>query len=110
MPEKGRWVYVIPLRSVYWGRRSNRADRAVRFIRQFIARHTKVDDVIIMSEVNNLVWSRGREKPPRRVKVVVDIVEEKVEGGEGVRRIAKVRLAAKKFKPGSLEVKVGGKT
>jgi len=105
MPSEGRWVYVIPLRRVYWGRRSNRADRAVRTVRSFIARHTKVDEVKIMNDVNNFIWSRGREKPPPRVKVVVNVVEEK--GEEGSRRIAIVRLAATKLKPGRLEVKRG---
>ncbi len=102
MPSEGRWVYVIPLRRVYWGRRSNRADRAVRFVKSFITRHVKVDDVIIADEVNNLIWSRGREKPPARVKVIVDIKEEK--GEEGSRKIAIVRLAAPKLKPGRVEV------
>jgi large subunit ribosomal protein L31e len=105
MPSEGRWVYVIPLRRVYWVRRSNRADRAVRIIRGFVARHTKADDVVVMSEVNNYIWSRGRERPPARVKVVVDVREEK--GEEGSRRIAVVRLAASKFKPGRLEVRRG---
>ncbi len=105
MPTGGRWVYVIPLRRVYWGRRSNRADRAVRLIRSFVARHTKADEVRILTEVNNVVWSRGREKPPPRVKVLVDIVEEK--GEDGSKRVAIVRLAASKFKPGKLEVRRG---
>lgn len=106
MPTEGRWVYVIPLRRVYWGRRSNRADRAIRMIRRFVERHTKVDEVRIMTEVNNAIWSRGREKPPARVKVLVDIVEEK--GEEGSRKVAVVRLAAPKFKPGKLETKTRG--
>ena len=101
MPREGRWVYVIPLRRVYWGRRSNRADRAVRLIRRFVARHTKADEVRILTEANNIVWRRGREKPPARVKVLVDVREEK--GEEGARRVAVVRLAAGKLKPGKLE-------
>jgi large subunit ribosomal protein L31e len=101
VPREGRWVYVIPLRRVYWGRRSNRADRAVRLIRRFVARHTKADEVRVLTEVNNIVWRRGREKPPARVKVLVDVREEK--GEEGTRRVAVVRLAAGKLKPGKLE-------
>jgi large subunit ribosomal protein L31e len=90
VPREGRWVYVIPLRRVYWGRRSNRADRAVRLIRRFVARHTKADEVRILTDVNNIVWRRGREKPPEK-------------GEEGTRRVAVVRLAAGKLKPGKLE-------
>ncbi|MFN4045977.1 MAG: 50S ribosomal protein L31e [Acidilobaceae archaeon] len=105
MPEEGRWVYIIPLRRVYWGRRSNRADRAVRLLRAFVKRHTKADEVVILNDVNNLLWERGREKPPARVKVLVDVKEEK--GEEGSRKIALVRLASEKFKPGRLEARGG---
>ncbi|MEB2837294.1 MAG: 50S ribosomal protein L31e [Desulfurococcales archaeon] len=99
----GRFVYVIPLKRVYWGRRTNRADRAVRLLREFVKRHTKADRVVIMNEVNNYIWSRGREKPPRRVKVVVTLREE--EGEEEKEKVAIVRLASDKLKPGPLEVK-----
>jgi len=97
----GRYVYVVPLKRVYWGRRTNRADRAVKLLRSFIKRHTKADRVVITNEVNNYIWSRGREKPPRRVRVVVTLREEEVEGEK--RKTAIVRLAAEKFKPGPLE-------
>ncbi|GAB6147633.1 50S ribosomal protein L31e [Stetteria hydrogenophila] len=99
--EPGRYVYVVPLARVYWGRRSNRADRAVRLLRRFVARHTKADRVVIDNEVNEYIWSRGREKPPRRVKVVVT-VKEVEEEGEKV-RVALVRLAGGKVKPGVYE-------
>ncbi len=69
--EKKEMYYVIPLKRVYWGRRSNRAARAVRLVRQFIARHFGVepDKVLISNEVNEYIWQFGIEKPPRRVKV-----------------------------------------
>ncbi len=98
MPTSGSWVYVINLSRVYWGRRTNRADRAIRLIRRFVQRHTKADRVIIDNEVNMVVWSRSREKPPRRIKVLVTITEEK--SGDKTARIARVRLAGPKLKPG----------
>ncbi len=69
--EKKEATYVIPLYRMYWGRRSNRAARAIKFVRRFIARHFGVDEdkVIIHNAVNEYVWSRGIEKPPRRIKV-----------------------------------------
>jgi len=69
--DKTEMVYVIPLTRVYWGRRSNRAARAVKYIRRFIARHFGVDEekVVIHNAVNEYIWSRGIEKPPRRVVV-----------------------------------------
>ncbi len=85
--EKKEAVYTIPLKRVYWGRRSNRAARAVKYIRFFIARHFGVDvkDVIIGNDVNEYVWRRGIEKPPRYVRVYARKLEsgEEREGREG---------------------------
>ncbi len=107
------FVQVVNLSRVYWGRRTNRADRAVRFLRRLIARHTKADKVVILNEVNNYIWRRSREKPPRRIKVLVKVVEEK--GGEEEEetvRKAVVLLADEDAKPGPVEIsgkKEGGK-
>lgn len=73
-------VYTINLSRLYWGRRANRAARAIRYLRQWIARRTKAKEVVIGEDVNRVIWSRGIEKPPRRLKVRVIIegpVEEK---------------------------------
>ncbi len=97
------FVYIIPLARVYWGRRTNRADRAIKLIREFVKKHTKADKVIIYNDVNNYVWSRSREKPPRRIKVVVTVYEEEPEEEEEEKKkitIARVRLADESLKPG----------
>ncbi len=62
-------IYTIPLKRVYWGRRSNRADRAIRLIKRFAQRHFHAKQVIIDPLVNEYIWSRGREKPPRRITI-----------------------------------------
>jgi large subunit ribosomal protein L31e len=81
-----RVVHVIPLKRVYFGRRRNRADRAIRLIRRYVQRHFKeAQRVVISPEVNKYVWSRGREKPPRRVVVEIRFNKEE--------KIAKVLLA-----------------
>ncbi|MCE4604642.1 MAG: 50S ribosomal protein L31e [Aeropyrum sp.] len=98
MPDRGSWVYVVNLRRVYWGRKTRRAIRAVKMVKSFVKRHTKADEVIIDNEVNKYIWSRSREKPPSRVKILVTIREE--EGEEGPVRLAIVRLAGPKLKPG----------
>jgi large subunit ribosomal protein L31e len=80
--EKGveKEIHVVPLRRVYYGRRMNRADRALRLLKKYVARHYKeAERIIIHPAVNNFIWSRGREKPPRRVVVEVRFnKEEKV--------------------------------
>jgi len=69
--DKKEAVYTIPIYKVYWGRRTNRAARAIKLVRRFIARHFGVDerDVVIHNNVNEYIWSRSIEKPPRRVTV-----------------------------------------
>ncbi len=69
--DKKEAIYTIPIYKVYWGRRTNRAARAIKLVRRFIARHFGVDerDVIIHNNVNEYIWSRSIEKPPRRITV-----------------------------------------
>ena len=92
-------AYTIPLRVVYnRAKRAVRAKRAMKHIRQFVARHMKVseENVKIHISVNHVVWQRGIQKPPRKVKVVA------VKDGEIVwvytpeERANMVKAAAKK--------------
>jgi len=74
LSEKGSEVelerqYTIPLRIVFGVPRWRRAARAMRFVRAFIARHMKAEEVKIDPKVSEYVWSRGAKKPPRKVKV-----------------------------------------
>ncbi len=65
--------YVINLRRTREVSRTKRAPYAIRLIRKFIARHLKVEpkNVKISNALNEHVWSRSIEKPPRKVKVKV---------------------------------------
>ena len=103
--KEGYYVYIVPLQRVYWGRRTNRADRAVKLLRRFVQRHTGADHVIIDTEVNNYIWFRGREKPPRRIKVLVSVKKEKDEEEETEILVARVRLAGPKLRPGTYQPK-----
>jgi len=51
--------------------RWQRAKYAILLIRRFISRHMKVpeDRVWIDNALNELIWSRGAQKPPRKVVV-----------------------------------------
>lgn len=74
-------IYTIPLRRVWISPRKKRAPRAVRVVESFIQRHMKVETgtkadeeeeearLIISNEVNEKLWSRGIEKPPRNIRV-----------------------------------------
>ncbi len=56
--------------------RKKRAPRAVKHVRDFVKRHAKVENVIIDQKVNQAIWSRGIQKPPRRIRVKVVKTEE----------------------------------
>ncbi|MHC1636751.1 MAG: 50S ribosomal protein L31e [Candidatus Nezhaarchaeales archaeon] len=62
-------LYTIPLRIVLRVPRWRRAARAIRFVRAFISRHMKSENVKIDPKVSEFIWSRGAKKPPRRVRV-----------------------------------------
>ncbi len=65
-------VYVVPLWKVRSrGRGLHRTKKAVRFLRQFIARHMKNPNVKISTSVNEELWKDGIRNPPRRIKVRV---------------------------------------
>src|SRR3989337_1189097 len=63
-------VYTISLRHVWVVTpRGKRAPRAVRDVRAFVSRHMKAEEVAISDEINSAIWSRGINKPPRKITV-----------------------------------------
>jgi len=66
-------IYTVPLGRVWVSPRKKHSPRAIRMIRSFVVKHMKTDigSVKITNEVNEIVWSRGIEKPPRKVRVRV---------------------------------------
>jgi large subunit ribosomal protein L31e len=62
-------VYIIPLKEVKNVPRTKRAPRAVRYVRDFIKKHMKADDIKIDDTVNKKIWERGIEKIPPKIKV-----------------------------------------
>jgi len=63
-------VYTIPLRHVWVVTpRGRRAPRAVRDVRDYVARHMKSDEVAVSNEINSAIWSRSINKPPRKITV-----------------------------------------
>lgn len=63
-------IYTIPLRHVWVVTpRGRRAPRAVRDVRNFVARHMKSDEVAVSDEVNSEIWKRSINKPPRKITV-----------------------------------------
>jgi large subunit ribosomal protein L31e len=65
---------VVPLRNAWNITRYKRAPRAMQIIRDQVIRHLKVkpdEQIYIDPAVNEHIWSRGIEHPPRKVRLKV---------------------------------------
>ena len=64
-------IYIIPLVKARKGPRTKWAKKSVRYLREFITQHFKPETLVISQEVNERIWERGIQKPPRKLKVRV---------------------------------------
>jgi large subunit ribosomal protein L31e len=75
-------VYTIPLGKATVRPPKKRAPRAIQLIRAFVTKHMKLEMKVeeeeeegelprltISSEVNEKIWDKGIEKPPRKIRV-----------------------------------------
>ncbi len=75
-------IYTIPLRRALIMPPNKRAPKAMKLIKAFVQKHMKVGEepleegeeeeggrIIVKNEVNQRIWSRGIEKPPRKVRI-----------------------------------------
>jgi len=71
--------YTIPLRRAWISPRKKRTPRAMRILKSFVKKHMKLrteaegeeeaERLVISNEVNERIWGRGIEKPPRKIRV-----------------------------------------
>lgn len=73
--------YTIPLGKAWLMPPNKRAPKAMRILRDFVKKHMKLEArkekeeevepkrLIISNEVNERIWSRGIEKPPRKIRI-----------------------------------------
>ena len=71
-------VYTIPLRKLLNTPRTSRAPKAVKLVREYVAKHRKADieDIWIDKEVNEKIWARGIEKPPNKITLKVAWIDD----------------------------------
>lgn len=62
-------VYTIPLSKARKGPRTKWAKKSIRYLREYMKRHFKPEYLVISQEVNEKIWERGIQKPPRKIKV-----------------------------------------
>lgn len=64
-------IYTVPFGRVKNAKVKHRTRRAVNMLREFVIRHMKPEGIIIDPALNELLWKRGIEKPPRKVRIRV---------------------------------------
>lgn len=64
-------ILTVPLKATKNAPRSRRAKRAVKEVRELVARYMKAeqDSVWIDTKVNEKLWERGIQNPPSRLTV-----------------------------------------
>jgi large subunit ribosomal protein L31e len=74
-------IYTVPLSKCWIMPPNKRAPKAMRIIRGFVTKHMKLEKrgegeeeeepkrLIISNDVNERVWGRGIEKPPRKIRI-----------------------------------------
>ena len=62
-------IYIIPLAKARRGPRTKWAKKGIRYLREFMERHFKPESLVITQEVNEKIWERSIQKPPRKIKV-----------------------------------------
>jgi len=70
-------IYKVPLGSACSKHTSKRAQGAVNELKAFLEKHTK-KKVKISTKLNESLWSRGTQKPPRSIKVKAVVDGDKV--------------------------------
>lgn len=69
-------IYTIPLVRAWVVPKYRRSEKAITVLREFVQRHMKPESIIIDTKVNEAIWSRGIENPPRKVRVKLSKDEE----------------------------------
>ena len=65
-------VYNVPLRKEWLkAPKYKRAKKAVKALREFLARHMRSENVLIGRKANLKIWERGMESPPHHIQVKV---------------------------------------
>ena len=74
-------IVTVPLRAANRQGGHERADRAMKLVREHLAKHFSVEteEVRLDSSINETIWARGRSSPPRKVRVRAARFEEEGE-------------------------------
>ena len=71
-------IYTIRLMKAKMAPRTKRARKAIKIIKDYLAKHTKTENVRIDSSLNEAVWDRGLKKIPSKIRVKAVKREEEI--------------------------------
>jgi large subunit ribosomal protein L31e len=78
MAEEEEYIFTIPLRITKSVPRTKRSPRAIKAIKDYVTKHMRVEeeDVWIDPRVNEVIWERGIQNPPKKLRVKALLLEE----------------------------------
>ncbi len=78
MAEEEEQIFTIPLRITKSVPRTKRSPRAIKAIKEYVKKHMRVEeeDVWIDPMVNEAIWGRGIQNPPKKLRVKALKLEE----------------------------------
>ena len=62
-------VYTVPLYRAWIGTIKKRTPRAMRILRGYVKKNMGAEIILIDNEVNEELWRKGIEKPPRKIRI-----------------------------------------
>lgn len=69
-------IYVINLNRLKWSGLTGRNFRAVKYVHEFVKKHSKAEEVIIDASINEYLLSRGEGNLPARIAVSVSKLDD----------------------------------
>lgn len=68
---EGEQIYTIPLKSTRRVPRWQRSNRAIKEIREYLAKHMKADQekIHLDASINEKIWERGSKKVPSKIRI-----------------------------------------
>ena len=70
-------ILMVNLSKIWERPRWKRTKEAVKFLKETLKRRTKVENVRISRALNEKLWSRGIENPPRKLRIRILRIDEK---------------------------------
>lgn len=64
-------IFIVSLSKIYRTRRCRRVARAVKYVRDFIKRHTKAEKILVDGSIVKYMFNRKYDRPPRKIAVAV---------------------------------------